>query len=76
MLNKQAVKEFLKEDLEDIEIPKNISLDDLADIFIEYCENDYYEWLKDNANLFFSGNNGIDWNSIAKKIQKKKKLNC
>lgn len=75
MLNKQAVKEFLKEDLEDIEIPKNISLDDLADVFIEYCENDYYEWLKDNANSFFSGNNGIDWNSIDKKIQKKKKQN-
>lgn len=74
MLNKQAVKEFLQSDLEDVEIPKNIDFDDLVDVFIDYCEDDYYEWFKDNANSFFSGDNGIDWNSIAKKIQKKKRL--
>lgn len=75
MLDKEVIKEFLKSYLEDLDVPKSINMNDLADVFIEYCENDYYEWLKDNANSFFSGNNGIDWNSIAKKIQKKKKLN-
>ncbi len=73
MLDKQVIKEFLEEYLEDIEIPKNINLDNLADVFIEYCENDYYEWIKDNANSFFKGNDGIDWVSIAKKIKIKKK---
>lgn len=69
MLDKQAIKEFLEEYLEDIEIPKNINLDDLADVFIEYCENDYYEWLKDNANSFFEGYDGIDWGAIEKRIK-------
>lgn len=50
-------------------------MNDLVDVFIDYCEDDYYEWFKDNANSFFTGNNGIDWDSIIKKIQKKKKRN-
>ena len=33
-----------------------------------------YEWFKDNAKSFFRGDNGIDWDSIAEKIQKKKQL--
>ena len=74
MLNKQVVKEFLQSDLEDVEIPQNINFDDLVDVFIDYCEDDYYEWLKDNAKSFFRGDNGIDWDSIAEKIQKKKQL--
>lgn len=74
MLDREVIKEFLQSDLEDIEIPPNINFDDLVDVFIDYCEDDYYEWFKDNANSFFSGNNGIDWDAIAEKIQKKKKL--
>ena len=74
MLNKQTVKEFLESDLEDVEIPQNINFDDLVDVFIDYCEDDYYEWLNDNARSFFSGDNGVDWDSIAEKIQKKKQL--
>ena len=72
MLDKEVIKEFLQSDLEDVEIPTNINFDDLADVFIDYCEGDYYEWLRDNAKSFFSGDNGIDWDSIAGKIQKKK----
>lgn len=74
MLNKQVVKEFLQSDLEGIEIPQNINFDDLVDVFIDYCEDDYYEWFKDNAKSFFSGDNGADWDSISEKIQKKKQL--
>lgn len=75
MLDKETIKEFLESFLEDLDIPQNIDINDLADVFIDYCEDDYYEWFKDNAKSFFSGNNGIDWDAIAKKIQKKKKPN-
>lgn len=73
MLDIGIIKEFLQSYLENIKLPKNINLDDLAGVFIDYCENDYYDWLKDNANSFFIGNDGIDWNIIAEKIQKNKK---
>ena len=65
MLSKTVIKKFLQSYLENIEIPQNINFDSMADVFIDYCEDDYYEWLKDNANSFFSGNDGIDWNAIA-----------
>lgn len=45
MLDKETIKEFLEEYLEDIGIPKNINLDDLTDTFIKYCENDCNEIL-------------------------------
>lgn len=73
MLDKQVIKEFLEEYLEDIEIPKNINLNNLADVFIEYCENDYYEWLKDNAKSFFYSSDGIRWDYVLQKIRDKKK---
>ena len=72
MINKQIVKEFLQSDLEDIAVPQNIDFNDLVDVFIDYCKDDYYEWFKDNARSFFRGNNGIDWDSIFEKIEKKK----
>ncbi len=73
MLDKKVIKEFLEGELENIEIPKNIMFDDLVDVFIDYCEDDYYEWFRDNAKSFFYGGvNRIDWNSIAEKIRKKK----
>lgn len=74
MLDREVIKKFLQSDLEDVEIPQNINFDDLVDVFIDYCEADYHEWLKDNAKSFFKGNNGVDWDSIAEKIQKKKQM--
>jgi len=74
MLDKEVVKEFLEEELKDIEIPKNIKFDDLIDVFIDYCEDDYYEWFKDNAKSFFYGGvNGINWDSITERIRGRKK---
>lgn len=75
MLDKKVIKEFLESYLEDLDAPESINMDDLVDVFIDYCEDDYYEWFKDNANSFFTVNNGIDWDSIIEKIQKKKKQN-
>ena len=70
MLDRETVKEFLKEQVEEIEIPKKIDFDNLVEAFCQYTENDYYEWLQDNFNSFFEvGEDGIDWKEINKKIE-------
>jgi len=67
MLDRQVVKEFLKKELDGIEIPKSILFKDLIDVFCKYVEDDYYEWLKDNFKSFF--NHGTpDWDWIKEKI--------
>ncbi len=72
MLDREVVKEFLEEELDDVEIPKNISMQDLVETFCKYTENDYYEWLKDNFASFFGDddNGSPDWKWIKKQIQK------
>ena len=61
MIDRELVKEFLKEEMEydEIELPEGISFDELADLFCKYVEDDFYEWLKDNYRSFFR--NGWDW---------------
>lgn len=62
MLDREVVKEFLEDKLEGIEIPKDISFDDLVETFCKFTEDDYYEWLKDNFKSFFNhGNRHWDW---------------
>ncbi|MFW0858759.1 MAG: hypothetical protein AAGB97_01010 [Dehalococcoidia bacterium] len=62
MLEHEAVKEFLEEELEGIKVPKDISFDILVKTFCKYTEDDYYEWLKDNFKSFFNqGNPHWDW---------------
>jgi len=71
MLDREVVKEFLEEELEDVEIPKNISMQVLVETFCKYTENDYYEWLKDNfASFFGNDGDGPDWKWIRKQIKK------
>ena len=68
MLDREDVAEFLNEELEDmeIEIPKDISKEDLVEAFCQYVEVDYYDWLKSNFNTFFES----DWADIRKTIKK------
>ncbi|HBY56450.1 MAG TPA: hypothetical protein DEG96_01075 [Candidatus Atribacteria bacterium] len=54
MLDREAVREFLEEELEGMEIPENIPKETLVEAFCKYVEDDYYEWLKDNFNSFFN----------------------
>ena len=62
MLDRQVVKEFLQKKLNGIEIPENISFDNLVETFCKYTEDDYHEWLKDNFKSFFNhGNPAWDW---------------
>jgi hypothetical protein len=68
MLDRQVVKEFLEEALDGIEMPKNILFGDLVEIFCEYVEDDYYEWLKDNFKSFFNYGNP-DWDFIKEQIE-------
>ena len=70
MLDRQVVKEFLKEELKNsrIEIPEDISFDILVETFSRFTEDDYYEWLKDNYKSFFNHNNP-DWKWLKDRIE-------
>ena len=73
MLDRQVVKEFLEERLEGVEIPEDISFNELVETFCQYTEDDYYEWLKDNFKSFFEFQDGeLDWRWIREKIEKYK----
>ena len=62
--DRDVVEEFLDcqfEELE-LEIPKDISREQLVEAFCQYVEDDYYEWLKDNFKSFFElGEPDWDW---------------
>lgn len=70
MLDREVVKEFIEEKLGKgrINIPKEISINDLIETFCKYTEDDYYEWLKDNFKSFFNHYNP-DWNWIRGRIE-------
>jgi len=70
MLNRDVVREFLDEELEDLEMemPGDITEDVLVETFCKYVEDDYYEWLKDNFKSFFN-HGDPDWNWIKKRIE-------
>lgn len=70
MLDREVVKQFLDEQLEDIEIekPEDISKKVLVETFCKYTEDDYYEWLKDNFKSFFNDGNP-DWDWIKGRIE-------
>lgn len=70
MLDRQVVKDFLEEELEDseIEIPKDISLNVLVETFSQFTEDDLYEWLKDNYKSFFN-HCDPDWEWIKDRVE-------
>lgn len=71
MLEREVIKEFLKQELKErgIKIPDDISQQNLVETFCKYVENDYYEWLKDNFKSFFNHGNP-DWDCIKELIEK------
>jgi hypothetical protein len=68
MLDRDVVEEFLGCELEGIDIPEDISKEQLAEAFCQYVEDDYYEWLKDNFKSFFNHGNP-DWEWIRERIK-------
>jgi hypothetical protein len=70
MLDRDDVEEFLDCKLEEleIEIPHDISKEQLVEAFCQYVEDDYYEWLKDNFKSFFE-HGEPDWEWIREKIR-------
>jgi len=68
MLDREVVKRFLDERLEEIAIPNSVSKETLIEVFCKYVEDDYYEWLKDNFNSFFNHENP-DWKWIKERIK-------
>ena len=67
MLDREVVKEFLNEELGGIEVPSDIPKEALIEVFCEYIEEDYYDWLKDNFKSFFNHGNP-DWKWIMNRI--------
>ena len=70
MLDREVVKEFLENKLSDweLELPPDIDLNELVEVFCLYVEDDYYEWLKDNFKSFFE-HGAPDWEWIRNKIK-------
>ena len=69
MLGREVVREFLDEEFEEMDIPKDITKEKLLETFCKYVEDDYYEWLKDNFKSFF--NYGVpDWIWIRERFKK------
>ncbi|HGJ65793.1 TPA: hypothetical protein ENS27_10430 [bacterium] len=68
MLDREVIKEFLEEEFSecDMEIPEDISMGVLVEIFCKYVEDDYYEWIKDNFKSFFDG---LHWDWIRDRIE-------
>ena len=69
MLDREAVREFLDEELKEKKIPKDIFKEELVETFCKYVEYDYYEWLKDNFKSFFNYGNP-DWQWVRERIKK------
>ena len=69
MLDRESVREFLDEELKEVEIPDNIFKEVLAEAFCKYVEDDYYEWLKDNFKSFFNYGKP-DWQWTRERIKK------
>lgn len=69
MLDREVIKEFLRDQFRprDWKLPKGITWDFLSEVFCQYIEDDYYEWLKDNFQSFFNHGNP-DWEEIKGKI--------
>ena len=70
MLDRDVVKELLDCEFEDIEleIPADISREQLVEAFCQYTEDDYYEWLKDNFKSFFN-HGDPDWEWVRERIK-------
>lgn len=68
MLDRDVVEEFLDCELEDIDIPEDISKEQLVEAFCQYIEDDYHKWLKDNFKSFFD-HGEPDWEWIREKIK-------
>ena len=70
MLDRAVVEEFIDCQLGDmeLEIPKDISKEQLIEAFCQYTEDDYYEWLKDNFKSFFN-HSEPDWEWVRESIK-------
>jgi hypothetical protein len=75
MLDRDVVKELLDEELDEIEIPRELSREAITEAFCQYVEDDYYDWLKDNIRSFFN-HGSPDWTWIAEKAELASKANA
>lgn len=69
MLDRKVAREFLEEELEEMEISRDISKEALVEAFCKYVEDDYYKWPKDNFKSFFNYGKP-DWQWVRERIKK------
>ena len=69
MLDRAVVEEFLDCQFQgiELEIPEDISKEQLVEAFCQYVQDDYYEWLKDNFKSFFN-HGDPDWEWIRGRV--------
>jgi hypothetical protein len=72
VLDRKVVREFLDEELKEIEIPDDITNEAIVETFCNYVEDDYYEWLKDNFKSFFNYGKP-DWQLIRERTEECKR---
>lgn len=71
MLDRAVVTDLLKDWMNDsgIKLPRDIKFKELVEAFCQFAEDDYYEWLKDNYESFFSDGK-VDWDEMKDRIAK------
>ena len=69
MLDREFIEEFLNQEFEDLalEVSHDIPKDALIEIFCQYIEDDYQEWLRENFTSFFNDGDP-DWEWIREQI--------
>ncbi len=73
MLNRSQLEAFMEMMFEEkrIELPEDIEIEDLAEAFYQYINDDLDEWLKLKFSAFFlltSGEGHINWNWLRQNI--------
>jgi hypothetical protein len=70
VLDRAVVEEFLDCKFKELQItiPRDIKKEALVEVFCQYVEDDYYEWLKDNFKCF-CGDGELDWEWIREKVR-------
>jgi hypothetical protein len=69
MLDREYIEEVLDTELEylGVGIPHDIAREALIEVFCEYIEEDYKQWLRENLALFFNDGEP-DWDWIRERL--------
>jgi hypothetical protein len=69
MLDRKLIQEFLQE--KELNIPANLNIEQISEIFCQYTEDSFFDWLNDSFQTFFNQNEP-DWEWIKKTAGERK----